>query len=598
MVVGLLLLTLPVLARAAALDLKTADAVYQVIEKTYRVNRDGSYTLTLHVKTKILTYKGKKDHADFKYPYNSAYQSVKILKAQTMDGRGKVMPVDAKEIHDINDPQDARASIYSREHVKVVNFPSVEPGTTVEMTLRLKSKRGFWATENFRLGDPILLKVVTVSLPGEMALRVRRPALKVQEKKVRKGSREIYRWTAKDIPRQVEEPMLPPRENRGTCLFLSTFSSWTQVAGYFKAILPDVTLKQGGKGFPGKSPDELYIHFMKHFAIYPLRFFHTSLAFQSPETTLRKGYGSQADLAILFYGLLKARGFSPGYLMMNSDGGMLRAFEDMPLPTLFDDVIVRCQGRDYAFYAKDLPPGFSGVEGQRVLDLRTGRLVSARRRYVNRSETRLSLIPTPAFTVAGVFMSRSEGEPAVSIRGLLKYETKDEWRITASQILHGMDPLAQPEGKITRKGLEILTAPVILKGRFTIPRPFPENGAWIFLTLKKPDLPGSLETLLETRTGPVMVAADYEESLKETVTLPAGVRVLRSPGSSEGTLRLMNWRFRVKVRKHHLMILREIRLKRGILFPGTEAYFRFIRAINTLYRPVGRLIVLERVTEK
>ncbi len=598
-VLCLLFLTfIPVVTFATPLHLKTADAVYKIIEKTYQVNRDGSYTLTVHFKTKILTYKGKKDHADFKYPYNTSYQTVKILKAQTINALGKVIPVDAKEIHDISDPADARASIYSREHVKVVNFPSVEPGTTVEMTFQLHSKRGFWAKENFRLQDPIVKKVVTVSLPSGVSLKTKLPSLRIQETKTIKNTHVIYRWAATNIPKQITEPMLPPEENRGTCLFLSTFSTWKDVARYFQKLLPDTSLKKGLKGIHGTSPDALYTAFMKHVTIYPLDLFHTSLSFQSPSETIKKGYGSQMDLAILFHSLLKSRGYMSEFLLMNSDGVILKGFTHMPMPSLFDDVLVRCGGHDYAFYAKDLPPGFTGAEGQLLLDLKTGRLTPAIRRYANRSETTVTLVPTASFTIEGVFSSRSEGEQAVSMRSWLKYETKDEWAISASRILHDLDPIARLEGKITRKGLKTLTAPVILKGRFIIPRPFPGVGDWTFVLLKSPNLPGGMETLLKTRRGPIMISEDYTERLDETVTLPEGVIVRRVPPNGKGASACLDWVFYATPVKNHLKIQRRIHLKRGILMPGTEAYYDFIRAITALYSPVNRLIVLERMPRK
>ena len=61
-----------------------ADAVNLKIKKHYTVAADGSYKLHLYVKRRILTYKGKKEHADFKFTYNQARQSVKLLKAQTI----------------------------------------------------------------------------------------------------------------------------------------------------------------------------------------------------------------------------------------------------------------------------------------------------------------------------------------------------------------------------------------------------------------------------------------------------------------------------------------------------------------------------------
>ncbi len=591
-----LFMACPALIHASTgLNLETADAVYERIDKTYQVHRDGSYRLTLHFKVKILTYKGKKDHADFRYPYNTAYQTVHVVGAETVTADGKVLPVDKKEIHDINDPEDARASIYSKEHVKVVNFPSVEPGTSVELTLVVESKRGFWAVECFKLGDPVIQKVVTVSLPEKISLKVKEPTLKMEHEVVHKMGKTVYRWTAHNVPKQIEEPMLPPPENSGNCLFLSTFTSWKDVALYFREMLPRKPFGEGVREFQAKTPDQLYVSFMKRFIVYPLNLFHTSFRFQTPAVTLRKGYGCQADLALLFYGLLKSRGYQPELLMMNSGDAFVRDFAKMPTPVLFDDVLVRCNGVDYAFYAKELPPGFNGLQGELVLDLKHGKLVPSRQRYVDRSVSRLTFLLSRASILKGHFVLSTEGRQAMLIRTWLRYKTKNEWRIAASQIFHEIDPIAQPDGKLTSKGLNTLTAPVVLEGKFIIPQSFPVNGNWSFVTIHKPDLPEDLETLLSTRRGPLMISRNYNVSLTMKIFLPLHVRVLRAPRRLRGSTKAMDWDYEVKSVGNRLTVYRIIRVKRTILFPGTPEYQMFTRALMELYSPSNRLVVFERV---
>jgi len=597
-VVWFLFLTGPLPIRASAMpNLKTADAVYEKIDKTYQVHRDGSYCLTLHYRVRVLTYKGKKDHADFRYPYNTTYQTVRVESAKTITVDGKILPVDEKEIHDINDPEDAVASIYSQEHMKVVNFPSVEPGTTVELTLKVESKRGFWATECFKLGDPVIQKVVTVSLPKGMPLKIKLPALKIHQEISHRKGRTIYRWIARNRPKQIEEPMLPPMESRGSCLFLSTFSDWSDVAAFFRRMLPKIPAKTEEREFRTDSPDQLYIHLMKRFLVYPLDIFHTSLKFQPPALTQKKGYGSQVDLAALFYGLLKSRGYHPAFFMMNTDGVFLKDFEKMPIPSLFNDILVRCRGVDYAFFAKELPPGYNGLQGERVLDLKHGKLVPSRQRYVNRSVSRLTFILTTASTLKGHFILSTEGRPAMLVRSWLRYKTKNEWRIAASQIYHEIDPIARSEGKLRSEGLDTLTAPVVLKGSFVIPRSFPVNGDWLFVNIRKPDLPEDLETLLSARCGPLMISRDETLSLTMKISLPLHVKVLRFPQPLKGSTKAMDWDYEMKSSGNRLTVHRVIHVKRSILFPGTPEYRAFIRVLTKLYRPSNRLIVLERIPE-
>ena len=61
---------------------KKADAVNEYVYKTYQVHADGSYSMTLRMQVSIKTYKGKKDWADFRYPYNAEYERVVIDRAE------------------------------------------------------------------------------------------------------------------------------------------------------------------------------------------------------------------------------------------------------------------------------------------------------------------------------------------------------------------------------------------------------------------------------------------------------------------------------------------------------------------------------------
>ena len=571
-----------------------ASAVYRLIEKDYTVHSDGSYTLVSHVKIDILTYKGKKDHADFKYPYNQAYQTVEILSARTLTKDGKSIPVTPKEIHDINAPEDVRATLYSRQRVKVVNFPSVEPGTTVEITLKVTSQKGFWAMECFRLYDPVARKIVRLTFPSGVDLKVKLPRVKLEHAKKKAGKTVTYHWEARNVPRRVREPNLPPIENQDTCLFLTTLRSWKDAVHFFADCLPEGGPLDGGTVPEGKTPDELYVAFMKQVIPYSIDFFHTALRFQTPGETLKKGFGSSMDLAILFYHLLKKKGYSPSYLLANTDGVMLAPFETCPFPPLFDDVMVRCEGKIYAFYAKDLPPGYGGLQGERVLDLSKGALVPTKPFYRNRSLTRVALTATGTFDLEGSFFAKSEGGQAVEMRSWLRYMTRDEWRIAALQILHDLDPIAQSVGKITRKGLEDLKAPVVLEGKFRIPCQFPGNGEFTFISLERPDLPIRLESLTEKRRGPLMIGQALTKETVRRITLPVGMRVRYAPAETSGSTKGMDWSVKISVTPNGFTYHRLIRLKRGILIPGTDAYHEFIAAVHRLYKPANNVVILEK----
>jgi len=75
-----------------------ADALNLKISKRYEIAADGSVRHHLYVRRRILTYKGKKDYADFKYTYNRAYQEARLVRARTFKADGQTVAVGKEEV--------------------------------------------------------------------------------------------------------------------------------------------------------------------------------------------------------------------------------------------------------------------------------------------------------------------------------------------------------------------------------------------------------------------------------------------------------------------------------------------------------------------
>ncbi len=328
----------------------TADAVNLLIAKDYTVQRDGGYTLRLHLIRRILTYKGKKDYADFKFTYNDSFQNVEINQAQTTTAAGQVVKAGREEVHDILAPWTAGASIYSHTRQKVVSLPAVEPGSTIELQLTVKSRKGFWLREAFRLPEPIDRKVVTVALPPEMPWQYRQPKM-VRMHTEKRPEATIYRWEAHDVPSLVPENDVPAPENRDFCLLAATFADWPAVAAWYRRLwLPALkAAPAAGKAavrLDDSSVERLYESLLRQLTPHPIDFLETGLQPQLPAVTLEKGYGTQVDLALVFFHLLQQRQLHPRLLLTGSEELFLAPLRPFPAPGLLHRVIVRCAGKD------------------------------------------------------------------------------------------------------------------------------------------------------------------------------------------------------------------------------------------------------------
>ncbi|HID98303.1 MAG TPA: DUF3857 domain-containing protein [Thermodesulfobacteriaceae bacterium] len=575
---------------------RDADAVTVLAEKYYRVEEDGSYELRCRLVTEILTYRGKKEHADLKIAYNNAWQSVEILKAVTHRPDGEKVSAMAEEIHDIQSPGTARSSIYSRARQRVVNFPAVTPGCTIEVEFTVHSSIGFWAIESLAASDPVLKKKVEVDLPAGMPL-VFSGAEGVSHTTVGHGKhRTIYCWEVLDVPGRVPEGMEPPAENRPMCITMSTYRSWDDAAAFFRSILLKGTGTPERPVVPGwlerlADPGDIYISFMERMRPYSIGFFSTDLVPQSPAETLEKGYGTTVDLALCFSAILAEKGLSSRLLLLNRRGIFIGDLS--PCPGFLDTAVVSCRGACYAFYSRDLPPGFSGFEGRYALDISGGRLEKVIGTRRSRRKSILSMKIDGRGMAAGRFTVLSDGSAAAGRRKQLRFLSPMELRIRRDRFLNAVDPFARAAGPFLVAGVDDLRACVELSCGFTVSRPVAGEEDYSVLNILPTGLPGNYKDILRGRRNRLMISHDFSDILEEKITFPDNFDVVFLPPSGAGDLKCLSWNIETEFGRSHITIRRVIRLKRGILEPGRECSL-FRQAVSGLFSPGSGRVIFRR----
>jgi hypothetical protein len=581
---------------------KTADALNLLISKEYTINKDGSYDLHLHLIRKILTYKGKKDFADFKFTYNNSYQSVKINKAQTSTPRGSIIAASKKEYHDIQAPWTARASIYSHSRRKVINLPSVTVGSTIEIDLTLHSQLGFWTSEIFRLANPISRKIVSIKVPKGTELSFYRPSWVPAAQIQQNQENTTYLWQVKNIPALIPEQMMPADENMESCLLASTFTDWQQVAAwYHNRIIPPENGRmdipealQQKSGLDLSTADKLYESLMQRTTPHPIDFLSTNLVPQKPETTIAKGHGTQVDLALSFYQLLKQRQIPARLLFVNTHGVILAEFGKIPSPGLLTNPVVRCHNRDYSFQQQELPPGFTGYEDQLALDLTDGKLKPIITSCTNRRFSKISLRPSGRGLIKGNLHTVLTGQPAIAIRSRLRYLTPEELEVATTQLLHAIDPLATINNPLTTTGIDDPGQPVTIAVSFTIPRELPFAGGYYFFNLPQPALPEEYITCRENRRNPLLIENNFSDDIELNIILPKGYTFTTAPTASNSQLPNLSWKSESHQVDDNTSLLwsRNIKLDRGII-PADESYQQFRNTIIKLYEPESRMVIIK-----
>ncbi len=549
------------------------DAVNNYIIKEYILEPDGSYILNLSIQTTIKTYKGKKDRADFRYPYNSAFESVIVKNARTVQPSGKILKAGKREIQDILDPSTSDSSFYSRSRIRVINFPAVKVGSKLELDLTIKNRLGFWTVESFRLSDPTLKKQVIVKIPinngkpaAILTAKLDDPEIRFS-KTVQKKS-IVYSWTGRNLSAAYTEPMAPGLLNQNYCLIMSSLDSWAETARFFKKKsnlnkrYTKTTIPEWARA---KTGDSLYQAMLKHLAVYPVSVFETSLSFQPPSLTLKKGYGSSIDLAVLFRWLLQARGISSALVLANTEGNFIKPLEKTFSPVLFDQVLVRSEGRFYNFSDRDLPPGTSLAEKSMGLDLDREKLVAINDFITDIKNTSLLLNISEQGCLSGRCTKIITGLPTVGIRKKLRHISGKELEIEISSLVHSIDPVARLNQWLKPSGISEPVQKIRLAFDFSIDTAFARSSDRYFFPLPSPGILSPLNRFLPERHYPIAISREESTELSITMNLAENLKPVFFPADTSGKSGPLSWEIRTRFKKGKLVYYRKINLKRSMI---------------------------------
>jgi hypothetical protein len=578
-----------------------SDVVNLKISKHYFLNPDSSYRLRLYVKRRILTYKGKKDYADFKFTYNSSHQSAKLVRANTLTADGRKIKVSKQEVHDIPAPWNSEVSLYSQARQMVVNLPAVEPGSEIELEIELQDRIGFWCNEYFRLNEPIREKEVIFTVPPKLDLKWKKPGMIKLEEKIDRNQtgNTIYIWRATKVPALFPEKWAPDPVAEGFCLQVSSFTSQARVAafynGFFRAALP--ARKVTGEILTENQSDEDKAKALCHRIFHKLRkastpyiisFQETAFKLQAPEVTARKGYGTDADLALLFFDRLRRQGLNPRILMTGDKGKFLSGYADFPSPGWWKTTLVEYRGEFFYFGQEKPAPGITGFDGCRALDLDSGRLLTIQDRKPARilSETRYQV--SSDFSIKGKFRLTLEGDIASGWRLEWRDLSPGERKVATSQLLHELNPTAHGNGPLEISNLRDDCNPLILSGTFSIRNPFAtlDTEEEVIFPLNAPNFTRPYPTLLTTRSRPLAIPDNLINNHRVIIKLPENLRPTLLPEPGRGILTRLNWTVATSYdpRTRTLTYTRELIQKRGLLDSSDPEYRSFLETIRSLYR--------------
>lgn len=328
-------------------------------QRASEFNADGSGTTDWHYVVKILAERGKEKFGDVKHRYNALTDSVVVLKAVTHKADGSVMAVEAKAIHDLTPADLSNAAIYSNIRHKVINFPALQPGVTIELQLRTYHKaavsddeRFFGGADNYQFTDPVAYKEVSLTLPSQFPIRHVFQNEGVDYTSSASGDKTTYVWSNENSTQIIEEPGMPNLTRIAPRVVYSSVDSWDEIGSwvgeqFYRHVKTDgdISRKSAELTKGAKSTDEkiekigLYvISEIRNVAENSLPLGLAGYEPNDADVVLANKYGDWRDKAVLLISLLRAAGIECFPHFVNRNDAILAA--DMPTLKQFDAVFV------------------------------------------------------------------------------------------------------------------------------------------------------------------------------------------------------------------------------------------------------------------
>ena len=331
------------------------DSIFLEYSETIKVNDDWSYRREEYKKLKIIKEEAR-SMGEIPILYDKERDKIVELSAYTITPDGKKHRY--TKTNDIS--LYASYPIYSNAMVRMVTMPEVNVGSIIEYKVIIESKgsqikNAFWKELYFTPNVPSKLFKIMIILPSKLAIQSKEFNLSYKPKIIQNHTTTTYLWEIPDAydERKAEEYVPPPRvEDLIDCVEFSSIKSWGDISNWYYALVqknlkitPDIEAaaqkaSAGKVSFKDKVRSILE-YIQDNFRYVSMSLGPYSLEPHSTDEVFKNKYGDCKDLSLLCVAMLKAAGIESNVALFKDEFSITDPKHDLPIPTLFDHVIVR-----------------------------------------------------------------------------------------------------------------------------------------------------------------------------------------------------------------------------------------------------------------
>ncbi len=331
-----------------------AGYVNLVDEAVQIIKPDGHWTLTTRFAAKIMNERGRRV-ANVHIPYNSAFETLKIIRARTIRPDGGVVNVPGEDMRDVS--PFVSYSMYSSAKTKVIIMPAVEDGCVIDYEYEISGRFGvmpgeFWTIRYFQSQEPTLISRYTLEVPTANEFKfVTVNGDVVPTKTISKDSKTItYVWEGRDYPAVEPEPYMPSLVDICPWMELSSVASWDDVAQWYWQLVepqmkssPEINQAVSdltkGKKNPADKAKAIFYWVEDRIRYVALEFGAGAYEPHSAKAVFNNRYGDCKDQATLLITMLRAADVK-AYPVLVSAKLKGATSKRLPSPGIFDHAIV------------------------------------------------------------------------------------------------------------------------------------------------------------------------------------------------------------------------------------------------------------------
>ena len=301
-----------------------------------RVFANGLSSRTRQLVLRALTQRGVDQSRWQSVQYSPDRQVVRIERARIVRKDGTVVESRSDGERTVSEPWYA---MYYDLRSRVVGFPQLEPGDTLELVQRIDDSGTNFFADYF--GDFQYLQgysrkgiadYVLLGPPGRSfyAAATPLPGLIHKEGTLPDGG-TWQRWSARDVPRVVPEPSMPGASDLLAYVHVSTYKDWESVARFYWGLVKDQLRVTGEvraaaeEAVRGVRQDDeqariraVYDYVVSRTRYVALEFGIHSFKPYPVETVLTRRFGDCKDKASLMHAMLEALGIDSRLVLLRT----------------------------------------------------------------------------------------------------------------------------------------------------------------------------------------------------------------------------------------------------------------------------------------